>query len=237
MNDEELNALIGLHADRHRASQGLRAAVQTQVTLYAAGRKPAFARRWNVFSYLLAGRSAPMLLLASGSGLVCGVLLTLALGGSMPRFQVGDAASATGPGNLLGLHVRSMGAGPLLQVASSDRHTVKPWFQGKLDYAPEVPDLHEAGFDLLGGRIERVQGSDTAVLAYQLRKHIISAFVLPRDQVAPTQRLTLRGFHMALWSDGVMQVWAVTDADASELERFAVAWQSTVAAGSAQKSR
>jgi anti-sigma factor RsiW len=122
-----------------------------------------------------------------------------------------------------------MGAGPLFQVASSDRHTVKPWFQGKLDYAPEVPDLHDAGFELLGGRIDKVRGHDTAALAYQLRKHIISVYVMPTGTEVSAKRLQQRGFNIVRWSDGVMQIWAVTDADASELERFETAWRSKFA--------
>jgi anti-sigma factor RsiW len=240
MNDEELSVLIQRHAQRHLASKQLRAAVQTHITLHAAGRKPpASARlRWpeKISQWLgLAGertaRPAGFRQAASLSlGFVGGVVLTLALVWMMPRMlALGPNAQAM-VGDLLSLHVRALGTGPLFQVASSDRHTVKPWFQGKLDYAPEVPDLKEAGFELLGGRVDRLQGHDTAVMAYQLRKHIISAYVMPNDHVQPMAQLQKRGFNAVHWSDGVMQVWAVTDADANELERFGLAWQSRVAA-------
>lgn len=219
MNDEELATLIRRSANRYCASERLRAAVRTQVTLHAAAlQQPDSAKRPSPWALSL--RIAPL-----GLGFFVGVLVTLALVWTWPRGVLPGAMPDALAGELLSLHVRSMGQGPLFQVASSDRHTVKPWFQGKLDYAPEVPDLQQAGFDLLGGRVDRVQGHDTAVLAYQLRKHIISAYVLPMNQAAPLHRLGQRGFNFVHWSDGVMQVWAVTDADASELDRFASAWQ------------
>ena len=100
-----------------------------------------------------------------------------------------------------------------------------------------MPDLREAGFDLLGGRIDKLDGHDTAALAYQLRKHIISAYVLPSTTAMPVERLQLRGFNILHWSDGVMQVWAVTDADASELECFGSAWRSMFYVGTSHEVR
>lgn len=238
MNEEELSELIKRNADRHPASARLRAAVQTQITLHAVGQKSRVADRlgleWlgSIRAWLGFTPAGNAVSVRSGSttqmslGFVGGVLLTLALVWMMPRLLPSGAAPQMNVADLLYLHVRSIGAGPLIQVASSDRHTVKPWFQGKLDYAPEVPDLLESNFELLGGRVEKLQGQDTAALAYRLRKHIISAYVSPMDRVVPMERLQQRGFNIIHWSDGVMQVWAVTDADVSELERFGSAWRS-----------
>ncbi|WP_342620107.1 hypothetical protein [Rhodoferax sp. GW822-FHT02A01] len=239
MNDEELSALIKGHANRHKASERLKAAVRTQITLHAAATpEPESAHpsdAWQPWGAWLglSGFNAPggygvRQLTQLALAFVTGVLLTLALVVNYPHWIVHNNTSNNMVGDLLGLHVRSLGPGPLFQVGSSDRHTVKPWFQGKLDYAPEVPDLHDAGFDLLGGRIDRVQGHDTAVLAYQLRKHIISAYVLPVEQAVPSQTTQRRGFHIAHWSDGVMQIWTITDADVSELKRFESAWLAKV---------
>lgn len=234
MNDEELTPLIHQHAERHAASARLRAAVQTQITLHAV-RQQQFTGRLTLFRKIvgwfnLAGaRFAGANKVAHlGLSFACGVLLTLALVWVMPHIPITSAAHGGLTGELLSLHIRSMGAGPLFQVASSDRHTVKPWFQGKLDYAPEVADLHNDGFELLGGRIERIQGRDTAVMAYQLRKHIISAYVMPMDHTMPIERQQQKGFNLIHWSDGIMQVWALSDMDASELERFGSAWRSNV---------
>jgi anti-sigma factor RsiW len=231
MNDEELSNQIKRDAERHPASARLRAAVQTQITLHAAQRKPHFLERFK-WRELLTVLSRPNGTAQLGLGFVGGVLLTLALVWMVPRIPMSGAQPEAVVADLLTLHVQSMGAGPLFQVASSDRHTVKPWFQGKLDYAPEVPDLHDAGFELLGGRIDKVRGHDTAALAYQLRKHIISAYVMPMGVAVPAQRLQQRGFNIVRWTDGVMQIWALTDADASELERFETAWRSKYAAAS-----
>jgi anti-sigma factor RsiW len=240
MNDEEFSSLIRQNAERHAASAQLRAAVQTQIALHVAGRKPPFVDRFKTFGPIKSWLGLADASMPGGAGFnaarqlslgfAAGVVLTLALVWMMPRMPIrGDVPQAM-LGDLLSLHVRAIGTGPLFQVASSDRHTVKPWFQGKLDYAPQVPDLHEAGFELLGGRVDHVQGHDTAVLSYQLRKHIISAYVMPGEQAASIERLQHRGFNIVHWSDGVMQIWAVTDADASELGRFVAAWQFRMAA-------
>lgn len=239
MNDEELSLLIKRDAERHTASARLRAAVQTQITLHTVGQKPCLTERFDglgrIRSWLgstdtgtpVGARRNSTLQLSLG--FVCGVLLTLALVLLMPRMLPLGATSDVAVAELVSLHVRSMGAVPMFQVASSDRHTVKPWFQGKLDYAPEVPDLHDAGFDLLGGRVDKLHGRETAALAYQFRKHFISAYVLPMDQVSPIKRMQAKGFNIIHWSDGAMQIWAVTDLDASELERFGITWRSRVA--------
>lgn len=223
MNDEELSTLIRQHARQHTASARLRAAVQTQITLHAAtqARRPGFA------GIRLRGNGNGLFQLALGW--VAGTVLTLALVWLLPRLLAPTLPTDSVAAELLELHVHALQVGPLFQVASADRHTVKPWYQGKLDYAPEVPDLQEAGFALLGGRVDRLQGRASAALVYGLRQHRISVWVLPLEQAAPLQHLQRRGFQLAHWSDGVMQVWAVADTDATELDRFAAAWQAGLA--------
>jgi anti-sigma factor RsiW len=131
---------------------------------------------------------------------------------------------------LVAEHVRALAAGPLIQVASSDRHTVKPWFQGRIDFAPPVPDLSGEGFVLQGGRVERVEGASMAVLVYRLRQHVVELFVWPADlpPVPQAQDARRRGYHLRTWADGAMRYALVTDADRTELERFAQAWQEHV---------
>jgi len=238
MNDEQLSSLIQRHGERHTASPNLRAAVQTQLTLHQATQRSSQALpiRWGGVGRLVHGFRWPVLGLAGGRGLaglslsfVAGVLLTLALVSGLPHgLHVGPAHTGLGT-ELLNLHVHSMGVGPLFQIASSDRHTVKPWFQGKLDYAPQVADLRNDGFELLGGRIDRVQGHDTAVMAYEAHKHIISAWVLPAERAIALEALQQRGFNVVHWSDGTMEVWALSDIDAAELQRFAAIWRAKFA--------
>uniref|UniRef100_UPI0035144087 anti-sigma factor family protein n=1 Tax=Pelomonas sp. KK5 TaxID=1855730 RepID=UPI0035144087 len=124
---------------------------------------------------------------------------------------------------LVAAHVQALRDGPLIQVASSDRHTVKPWFQGRIDYAPTVPDALP-GFTLLGGRVQSLAGQPTAVLALQLRLHQIDVFIRPADGVQPPERSQQRGFNIVQWRDGAMQYWAVSDVDGADLLRLARQW-------------
>jgi len=210
LDDEQLSALIRSHASRHVAPESLRAGLRTQAALADAARRPARAWRW-AFSW-------PNATLGFALGLLCAVLV-------LPLWQrLGNDASLEA--ELVASHVRALQIGPLIEVASSDRHTVKPWFQGRLDYAPPVPDLAEDGFPLAGGRIDHVRGSAVAALAYHRRQHVIDVFVWPATSSLPPQAAVQRGFSVLHWSDGAMQVWAVTDAERAELERFAAAWRS-----------
>jgi anti-sigma factor RsiW len=112
-----------------------------------------------------------------------------------------------------------------ISIASSDRHTVKPWFAGKLDFAPTVRDLSPQGFALLGGRLDTVAGDPAAVLVYQLRKHQLSVFILRAKGTAerPLVVSTLHGFAIASWVHDGLAHAAVSDIDPREIQRFAQA--------------
>lgn len=120
-------------------------------------------------------------------------------------------------------HLRSLQAAHLLDVPSSDRHTVKPWFQGKLDFAPPVRDLASSGWILQGGRLDYVNGRAVAALVYQRRKHIINVFVWPDRGRADDLilRQDHRGYHLLHWSDSAMTYWLISDLDPAELLDFA----------------
>jgi len=123
-------------------------------------------------------------------------------------------------------HVRSLMADHLFDVRSTDQHTVKPWFLGKLDFSPPVSDLAAIGFPLAGGRLEYVAGHPAAALVYQRQKHTINVLVWPSaDNRSSTSVRSLRGFHVEHWVRDGMAFWAVSDVNVAELTAFADALQ------------
>jgi anti-sigma factor RsiW len=124
--------------------------------------------------------------------------------------------------DLVADHVRSLMVAHLTDVASSDKHTVKPWFSGKLDHTPPVRDLAEDGFPLVGGRLDYLDGRSVAALVYRHGLHTINLFVWPCGDTATTGlRMQIRrGYNIVSWCDGRMQFWAVSDVNEDELKTF-----------------
>jgi len=118
-------------------------------------------------------------------------------------------------------HVRSLMAEHLNDVASSDRHTVKPWFMGKLDFSPPVFDYSPQGYPLLGGRLDYLQHQTTAALSYGHAKHIINVFILPTTETdKPRQDISSRGYNIVSWQRNHMRFIVVSDLEKGELEAF-----------------
>jgi anti-sigma factor RsiW len=126
-----------------------------------------------------------------------------------------------------GDHARSLQAGHLVDVVSTDQHTVKPWFMGKLDFSPPVLDLASSGFPLAGGRLERIDGRAAAALVFHRRLHVVNLLIWPADAgPATTREEQANGFNAASWSQGGLNFLAVSDIPMTDLETFAAAYRS-----------
>ena len=157
-------------------------------------------------------------------------LLGLAMAASLAvAFAVGRASvrPAGDPAQeVAGSHVRSLMAGHLQDVASSDRHQVKPWFEGRLDFAPDVRDFQAQGYPLAGGRLDYLGTRAVAALVYRRGGHVINLFQWPTSEPAQKPRLrTLRGFQIFDWRKDGFDYWAISDLNAAELQQFAQLWQ------------
>src|SRR5437879_3165325 len=182
-----------------RVRAGLRAAAQP------AGRAPLFGIRWQWI-----GVAAAVVVIVAGTWQV-----------SLTNRRSGDAEILAREATAS--HVRSLMASHLMDVPSSDRHTVKPWFNGKLDFSPAVNDFADRGFALVGGRLDYLDNRSVAALVYQRRKHVINLFAwpTPREPDSGVQQSSRQGYNLLHWSKGQMAYWAVSDLNAGELESFA----------------
>jgi anti-sigma factor RsiW len=172
-------------------------------------RRPMPARRWRWLFPSIGG---------FGLGAACAAALGLLV--VLP--QRDDLA-----GQLVAGHIRALQPGHLEDVVSTDQHTVKPWFDGRLDFAPPVRDFAADGFPLKGGRLDYLDGRPVAALVYQRDKHVIDVFVWPQGGVLPhlASNTAIQGYNVAHWTAEGMNFWAVSDLERGQLDDFAALWR------------
>jgi anti-sigma factor RsiW len=214
----EASAVVRAHARYHSAPEGLAGRIATTVPAVSpaparAATKAAaqWARTPNWF-----GLASTAVALVALSLLVRPYLFTL-----QPAERLAESVQAN--------HIRSLQADHLADVASSDQHTVKPWFNGRLDFSPAVVDLTTEGFPLVGGRLDYLDGHSVAALVYHRRQHPINLFIWPHSSKAPGRQtetatasplISREGFNMLHWSQDGMEHWAVSDLNSEELANF-----------------
>jgi anti-sigma factor RsiW len=219
--DDVLSQALKETATRHRAPAGLHrrlaaslAEAEAEATASAAARPAAPAtpaggrgRAWWLTAWLRgAGTFA--------AGALAGLLWA--------AYVAAPDAPAPLPQEVVASHVRSLMADHLMDVASTDQHTVRPWFSGKLDYAPPVRDLAVQGYPLTGGRLDYLEQRPVAALVYRRQRHTINLYVWPAGAAAAgVELLSRQGYNLAGWRQDGMQYWAVSDLNAHELSAFA----------------
>lgn len=141
---------------------------------------------------------------------------------AMPSLR-GPAATTVSAAELIDAHIRSLQPGHLTDVISSDQHTVKPWFDGKLDFIPPVKDYADDGFPLVGGRLDVLNGHSVAALVYSRRKHFINVFVWPTPQSDSPLHISNvhQGFQWVHWRHQGMEFCAVSDVSIPDLSELA----------------
>jgi anti-sigma factor RsiW len=140
---------------------------------------------------------------------------------SIPMLRTGRETDTIGA-EILDNHLRALQAVHQVDVPSSDQHTVKPWFQGKTNFSPPVPDLTNEDFILIGGRLEVIRQQPAAAIVYRRRQHVIDLYVSPSSGAdSKTDLRELGGYHLLHWTQNNMSYWAVSDVDANDLRTFA----------------
>lgn len=198
----ELSADLRRDVPRYEAPERLRAMLAARAQPRPAPRRTAWRPAWSF---------------AAGAALAAGVALAV-LPGPMPGggMLLDDEAVAS--------HIRALQPGHLMDVPSSDRHTVRPWFDGRIDFAPPVRDFAGAGFPLVGGRLDYLGGRPVAALVYRRDQHVIDLYVWPADGEAAPSAYDHNGYAVVRWRSGGMAFMAVSDVEAAQLAMFARLW-------------
>jgi len=197
---QALRDLIRDRLARERAPAGLRSRIESAVGLRRTRPRPS----WS----MLAAASVLVAVMASGTTWL-----------TMQPLQTETAEMVVAD------HLRALMAPQPTDVSSTDRHTVKPWFNGRVPQAPKVVDLTREGFPLIGGRVDVIGHVPVPTLVYRHNQHLISLTAIPATSVNAPARRTIAGFNALAWSDNAVRYWAVSDLGASDLDSFAKAFR------------
>jgi anti-sigma factor RsiW len=204
---QELKRILGKEALRYKAPDGLSERVSAALP-HSESRQ----YRTRILSWV-----AP----AAGGALAASLAMLL---------LVHPARESSVDTQLISSHVRSLQPGHLIDVQTSDRHVVKPWFNGRVDFSPPVPELADAGFPLAGGRLDSIDGKTVAAIIYHRRLHTVNLFVWP-DDGGPSRQSTDDGFAIAEWKENGLRFAAVSDIPPRDLDEFERAFRNRTNSG------
>jgi anti-sigma factor RsiW len=205
---DSLQRLIREHLPREAPPPALRKRIEAAVAI----RNPQFARRQ--FSW---------------RSLAASIAVTAVVASSSTSMLLRPSQSNLVHDGIVDAHIRSLMAPQPIDVASSDRHTVKPWFNGRIPQSPRVVDLAKQDFPLVGGRLDVLGGIPVPTLVYGHRKHLISLTAVPasgRENSAPVSR-AVDGYNIYRWIEGGVEYWAISDVAAADLEMFSELFRTT----------
>jgi anti-sigma factor RsiW len=208
----DLESILHENLPRYQAPQSLRDFVRANApshgvppAILVARRRPTSAARQFLYA----------------AGIVIAFLAGWAINNSIRSRQQASAASEAMVAELVDNHVRSLIGDHLTDVRSTDQHTVKPWFNGKIDFAPRVVDLAAQGFPLIGGRVDYIRGHTAAALVYGRRKHFVNVFIWPVGSLREDEvSRQYNGYSLLHWTADGLSYWAVTDASPTDLTAF-----------------
>ena len=206
LRQRTLREAIAAPGVAYRAPSSLRARIEASLEQAAAAparRRPRTIAPW------------------AASGAISAIAASLAIVVVAPTF--GDSQVES---QLVASHVRSLLANHLTDVETSNQHVVRPWFNGKIDFAPPVPELADKGFPLAGGRLDYVEGKVVPAIVYHRRLHTINVFVWPAKgtRLLPIRTGRRDGYSLIEWKRGGLEFWAVSDIDPTELAQFRAAF-------------
>jgi anti-sigma factor RsiW len=205
---QQMHDSVKAHLEYFRAPEEFEQRLRAQLFGRGDGKVKTRKQQWS-----LGWRSWAM-----AASIIAVLLLTAAL----VQLAKQPSASQVLAQQVVSSHIRSLLANHLSDVISTDQHTVKPWFSGKLDFAPVVKDLSSKGFPMAGGRLDYLDDRPVAALVYKRRQHTINLFMWPSPASDSSPRLlSIRGYNVLHWTHSHLTYWAVSDVNAGDLGEFA----------------